>query len=517
LIRCFCITFAIEIETSRVKKINLYVLKSYLGPFILTFFIALFILLMQFLWKYIDDLVGKGLEADLIAQLLFYASATFVPLALPLAILLSSLMTFGNLGEHYELVAMKASGISVWKVMQPLVYLSFLISIFAFVFSNNVLPVANLKFQTLLYDVRQQKLAFNIKPGEFYTGIENYIIRVGEKDKDGRTIYDVKIYDHTDRMGNIKVTTADSGFMELTPDQKFVIFTLFDGYNYKDIITTRNFRENRPFDRTQFKQQRIKFDLTSFDLNRAQEDLFKNHYTMLNTKQLTIYIDSLTQRYDERKERYSEGFFRRFNQLSTMVDTTLAGRALLGKTHRKAAADLEHIADSLHLVTLKYPLLDNYSAGDQFNVLELAISAAKSTQENIVFNKNDFNFQTENIRKHEIVWHKKYTLSIACLILFFIGAPMGAIIRKGGLGLPVVIAVFFFVIYHITSITGEKAAKVGDLNLVLGVWLSSIVLFPIGLFLTFKSTSDAPLLDSEAWKKFFHRFLTPFRQKKNSL
>lgn len=516
MIRCFCITFASEIENSCVKKINLYVLKSYLGPFIMTFFIALFILLMQFLWKYIDDLVGKGLEADLIAQLLFYASATFVPLALPLAILLSSLMTFGNLGEHYELVAMKASGISVWKVMQPLVYLSFLISIFAFVFSNNVLPVANLKFQTLLYDVRQQKLAFNIKPGEFYTGIENYIIRVGEKEKDGRTIYDVKIYDHTDRMGNIKVTTAKSGFMELTPDQKFVIFTLFDGYNYKDIITTRNFRENRPFDRTQFKQQRIKFDLTTFDLNRTKEDLFKNHYTMLNTKQLTQYIDSLSQRYEERKERYTDGFFRRFQQLSTMTDTTLAGRTLIGKVRQKTTANLDQLADSLHSQKLEYPLLDNFSKGDQFNVLELAISAAKSTQENIVFNKKDFNFQAENIRKHEIVWHKKFTLSIACLILFFVGAPMGAIIRKGGLGLPVVIAVFFFVIYHITSITGEKSAKVGDLNLFLGVWLSSIVLLPIGLFLTFKSTTDAPLLDAESWKRFFQRLFNASRQKKTS-
>ena len=215
-LRVNSITFALESELQFVKKIYLYVLKSYLGPFVLTFFIALFILLMQFLWKYIDDLVGKGLEADVIAQLLFYASATFVPLALPLAILLSSLMTFGNLGEHYELVAMKASGISVWKVMRPLVYLSFLISILAFVFSNNVLPVANLKFQSLLYDVRQQKLAFNIKAGEFYNGIENYIIRVGEKAPDGRTIYDVKIYDHTDRMGNIKVTTAKSGAVHWT-------------------------------------------------------------------------------------------------------------------------------------------------------------------------------------------------------------------------------------------------------------------------------------------------------------
>lgn len=563
-------------------------MKSYLGPFVLTFFIALFILLMQFLWKYIDDLVGKGLEGHIIAQLMFYASATFVPLALPLAILLSSLMTFGNLGEHYELVAMKASGISTWKIMRPLVYLSFGISILAFVFSNNVLPVANLKFQSLLYDVRQQKLAFNISEGVFYNGIENYIIRVGEKDRDGRTIYDVKIYDHTDRVGNIKVTTAKSGYMELSPDQRNVIFTLFDGYSYTDIVTTRNYRDNRPFDRTVFRQQRIKFDLSEFDLTRTQEELFKSHYSMLNTRQLTQFIDSLNLRYTERKERYTATFYKRFQHLSTidtsykpvprsrfakaaqldndslqssktdsifvsadrnyvttadsadisfsyafydftaeydtnhivLFDSNILVKAdsiesLLMDSTNLAAFDssknLEVNADALvaakkeNVKSYKSSFMEPYLQSEKFNIIELAINAARNNRDNINFNNKDFDYQTENIRKHEIVWHKKFTLSIACLILFFIGAPMGAIIRKGGLGLPVVISVFFFVIYHITSITGEKAAKVGDLDIFFGVWLSSIVLMPIGIFLTIKSATDAPLLDAESWKKFFNR------------
>jgi lipopolysaccharide export system permease protein len=572
-----------------LKKIYQYVVKSYLGPFVLTFFIALFILLMQFLWKYIDDLVGKGLEGHIIAQLMFYASATFVPLALPLAILLSSLMTFGNLGEHYELVAMKASGISTWKIMRPLVYLSFGISILAFIFSNNVLPVANLKFQSLLYDVRQQKLAFNISEGVFYNGIENYIIRVGEKDRDGRTIYDVKIYDHTDRVGNVKVTTAKSGYMELSPDQRNVIFTLFDGYSYTDIVTTRNYRDNRPFDRTVFRQQRIKFDLSEFDLTRTQEELFKSHYSMLNTRQLTQFIDSLNLRYTERKERYTATFYKRFQHLST-IDTSYkpVPKSRFAKVSELeidslqtpasdssilASADINYvaIADSselpstfafydfsskydtnlpalfdsnvlvkadsiesllIHSIDLaafdstkktevvasaliatkkdddksfKSTFIEPYLKSDKFNIIELAINAARNNRDNINFNNKDFEYQSENIRKHEIVWHKKFTLSIACLILFFIGAPMGAIIRKGGLGLPVVISVFFFVIYHITSITGEKAAKVGDLDIFFGVWLSSIVLMPIGIFLTFKSATDAPLLDSESWKKFFNR------------
>jgi len=480
----------------------------------MTFFIALFILLMQFLWKYIDDLVGKGLDAYTISQLLFYASATFVPMALPLAVLLSSLMTFGNLGENYELVALKAAGISVWKIMRPLIYLSFLLSILAFVFSNNVLPIANLKFQSLLYDVRQQKLAFNINEGVFYNGINNYIIRVGEKAKDGKTIYDVKIYDHTDRQGNISVTTAKSGIMEMSPDQKNLIFTLFNGYSYTDILTTRNYRENHPFERTEFKEQRIKFDLSDFNLARTQEDLFKSHYTMLNIKQLNVFIDSLELKYDDRKLRYNQNFIKRFQYLTT-IDTVKTENIPQAKADRKGKLIpiLSDVAVVQNIEPIKWPILDNFDAIDQKKIIETALAAGRTTRDNIVFNKNDFVFQIENIRKHQWVWHKKFTLSFACLILFFVGAPMGAIIRKGGLGLPVVISVLFFVMYHVTSIFGEKAAKVGDLDMFLGVWLSSIILLPIGFFLTFKATTDAPLLDADSWRKRITWVLKRFKKK----
>ena len=496
-----------------VKKIYVFVIKSYAGPFVLTFFIALFILLMQFLWKYIDDLVGKGLEWPVVLRLLFYASATFVPMALPLAILLSSLMTFGNLGEHYELVAMKAAGISVWKIMRPLIVLSVMISMLAFLFSNNILPVANLKFQALLYDVRQQKLAFNINEGIFYNGIENYVIRVGEKGKDGRTIFDVRIYDHTDRQGNIKVTTAKSGYMELSVDQQSIIFTLFDGYSFTDVISTRNYRDDRPFERTAFKEQRIRFDLSDFDLTRTKEDLFKSHYTMLNIQQLNVFIDSLNLKLAERKQRYDLTFFRRFNHLASL-DTSLSPQKSMvepAERRRRAVADTAK-NDTIHKAVV-LPVLANFDHLEQVGITDLAINAATTARDNVVFNKNDFETQLENIRKHEWVWHKKFTLSFACMILFFIGAPMGAIIRKGGLGLPVVISVLFFVAYHITSITGEKAAKVGDLSMFTGMWLSSMVLLPVGLFLAFKATSDAPLLDAESWRKFFQRLFRTAQMK----
>jgi lipopolysaccharide export system permease protein len=464
---------------------------------------------MQFLWKYVDDLVGKGLELHLVGQLLFYASITFVPMALPLAILLSSLMTFGNLGENYELVAIKAAGISVWKIMRPLVIFSIMLSMLAFLFSENVLPVANLKFRSLLYDIRQQKLAFNISEGVFYNGIENYVIRIGEKERDGRTIRDVRIYDHTDRMGNIKVTTAKSGYMELSPDQRSIIFTLFDGFNYSDIVNTQNFRENRPFERTEFRQQRLRFDLSDFDLTRTQEDLFKSHFSMLNIKQLNYFVDSLSTRLNERKERYNQSFVRRLSHFSS-IDTN-SRKPMKDTTALKTlqADSLSAVNDSTRV---KWPFLDNFSKTEQLAMLDLALSSTRTTRDNVTFNKNDFESQEEHIRRHYQAWHKKFTLSFACLILFFIGAPMGAIIRKGGLGLPVVVSTLFFVAYHIITISGEKAAQVGDLSMFTGMWLSSIVMLPIGLFLTFKATTDAPLLDSASWRKFFMNF---FRKSKS--
>ncbi|HPE43365.1 MAG TPA: LptF/LptG family permease, partial [Bacteroidales bacterium] len=373
-----------------MKKIYAFSIRSYLGPLVLTFFIALFILLMQFLWKYIDDLVGKGLEGTVIAQLLFFASATFVPMALPLAILLSSLMTFGNLGEHYELVAMKAAGISVWKIMRPLVILSVAISMLAFLFSNYVQPYANLKFQSLLYDVRQQKLAFDITEGVFYHGIENYVIRVGKKDKDGRTIYDVKIYDHTDRQGNISVTTAQSGYMEMSSDQQYIIFTLFDGYSYTDIVSERNYRENRPFDRTAFKQQRIRFDLSEFNMNRTKEDLFKSHYTMLNIKQLNKSVDSLDQRLNERKDRFKISFERRFQHFATL-DTSLKSMVIAKVSDTKVDTnniEKKEVQDTT-LLKLKWPLIQNFDRTEKSSILDMAITAARSAWDNVIFNKND--------------------------------------------------------------------------------------------------------------------------------
>jgi lipopolysaccharide export system permease protein len=472
-----------------VKKIYKLVLGAYSGPLVMTFFIALFILLMQFLWKYVDDLVGKGLSWDVIVQLLFYASWTFVPMALPLAILLASLMTFGNLGENYELVAIKAAGISLRRLMMPLVILSIVISIAAFFFSNNILPYANLKFRSILYDVRQQKLALNIKEGVYYSDIDGYVMRVGKKMPVTNMLKDIQIYDHTKGGGNTMLTIADSGTMVQTTDQQFLILTLFHGDNYDASYNSEAYTK-KPFQKTSFEKEELRFDLSGFKMVRTDEELFKKNYMMLNLKQLQKQTDSLTTIYDldMKTQRfnilYSLNDFKQFNDdkanKKLRIDTVLKNKKVFGKNFKK----------------------------DQWvSIIDLAASSARSVQATLANMNTNLKDQGTIIRKHEVEWWRKFTLSIACLILFFIGAPMGAIIRKGGLGLPLILAVLFFVLYHVISMTGEKSANAGALTPMVGMWLSSIVLLPIGIYLTYKATTDSPLLDADAYVKLVKRFM----------
>ena len=478
-----------------MKKLYRYITKSFLGTFVLTFFIVVFIWVMQFVWLYVDDLVGKGLEFKIIAELLFYTSITAIPMSLPLALLLALLMCFGNLGEHYELVAMKASGISMWRSMRPLLLFSLMLSVLAFFISNSLIPIATLKWRTLLTDVQRQKLAFNIKEGVFYKDIENYVIFVDRKGKDGSHIYGVKIYDHSDRQGCTKIITADSGVMTMSPNQRNILFTLYNGHNYTD-ITTDGYKEKRPFERMSFKQELIKFSLASFDLTRSSEDMYKSYQQMMNIRQLSTSLDSLRARQAFRQETFTNGFTRRwanYNGLHTDV-----------QFNRPTTTDSNGLAADTCRI-LQWPLLSNYKGELRSNIISLSIGSAQNAKDNVAFNKIDLGSQNENINKHKKEWHKKFTLSIACLIFFFIGAPLGSIIRKGGLGLPVVISVGFFIIYHLLSTIAERMAVYGDLNMFLGVWLSSLVLLPVGLFFTFKATTDAALFDGDSWKKFFQK------------
>ena len=469
-----------------MRKIHILILKSYIGPLVITFFIAVFVLLMQFLWKYVDDMVGKGLEWYIIAELLFYASSTFVPLALPLAILLSSLMTFGNLGEHYELVAMKAAGISLWKIMKPLIVLSVMISAFAFYFSNNILPVANLKFKSLLYDVRKQKLAFDIKDGIFYKGMDEYVMRIGKKDKDGEIIHDIMIYNHTSKRGNVDLTIAESGLMESTHDGRYLVFTLYNGYNYRENIDQKDHNKTKPFQKIKFREEIRRFDLSAFELTRTNEELFKNNYQMLNISQLNLAIDSLNKSYDLRRKIFADDFFR-YYFFYNLIDTF---------NYKRFDTLPYHPFDITRIYENKAGLS---------SIMNLALNQARNRKQKLEAIRNISEAHNTWIKKHGNAWHEKFTLSFACLIFFFIGAPLGAIIRKGGFGLPVIISIVFFVFYHIISITGEKSALAGAINVSYGMWIASVILLPMGIFLTYKATSDSPLLDTESWNKIFRK------------
>jgi lipopolysaccharide export system permease protein len=471
-----------------MKKLDWFILKSYLGPLVMTFFISLFILLMQFVWKYIDDLVGKGLEWYIIAKLLFLASSTFVPLALPLAILLSSLMMFGNLGEHYELVAAKSAGISLNRIMRPLIIVSILISGLAFYFSNIVLPVANLKFLSLLYDVREKKLAFNIKEGVFYNGIEGYVIRVGKKDQDGNTIRDVMIYDHVKHRGNSSVTLAEWGRMELTPDKRFLIFRLFNGINYEERVDLKNAGKTRPFQRTKFNEQYQSFDLTGFQLTRTDEKLFKSNYEMLNVTQLLDTISSMKKTIFQNNVKYQNTLIRNYAYLNQHNLTK----------NVKPGKDTSH-------ARISGAILSNFKPSERNGIIQSAKNSAMFMKENLTNNKENRYTKNKLLHKHEIVFHKKFTFSIACFLLFFIGAPFGAIIRKGGLGLPAVISTVFFILFWILSFIGEKYTLEGVLPAYEGMWIAPSVLLPIGIFLTYKASVDASLFDIDSWVSFFTR------------
>ena len=470
-----------------MKKLYKLILKSFLGSFVFTFFIVIFVLLMQFLWVYVDDLVGKGLSFSIVMELFFHASVTFVPMALPLAILLASIMSFGDLGEHYELVAIKASGISVWKAMKPLFLFSVMLSGLAFIFSNSINPVATLKFKTLLFDVRKQKLAFDIKEGVFYKDIEDYVIYVDKKGKDGSTIYGVKIYDHTDREGNKIIMVADSGMMSLSPNQRSIIFTLYHGNNYTEDNSEKDtYKTKRPFERMSFREEQLKFSLASFDLTRSNESMYKSYQSMMNIHQLSTALDSLERQHSTRQEDFSRGFERRLANFES-------GKLKMESEKLKVESG-ERRSDTAQRSTLnaqlEWPLIEHLDPAVRTKVLEMATGTARNAKDNVAFNKQDLSAQNLNINRHKKEWHKKFTLSFACIIFFLIGAPLGTIIRKGGLGLPVVVSVLFFVIYYIISTVAERTAEYGDLNMFLGVWLSSLVILPIGLFLTIKATKN---------------------------
>ena len=463
-----------------MKKLTLLVLRAFAGPMVITFIISLFVLLMQFLWKYIDDLVGKGIDTIIIIKLMVYVSVTLVPLALPLSLLLSSLMTFGNLAEHFEITACKSAGVSLQRIMRPLIITAFLICGSAFYFSNYILPIANLKMNALLYDVRQQKPALLIKEGIFYNGIDGYSIRVGKKERDGQTLRNIMIYDHSENRGNTKLILAESGKMAMSDDERYLLLYLYKGSSYEE-RENKPGRSSRPLMRSEFEEELVRFDLSSFKMTRTNEQLFKDNYQMLNLRQLSFASDSLEKKIKDKQNEF-------YKVLTGMINIDT------GKTQTA------FVPLSNNTYFIKY-----FPADRQKMIVSTATYSVRNLKNMTDDMVQDMEIKSKSLAKHQIEWQRKFTLSFACLILFFIGAPLGAIIKKGGLGTPVVVSIIFFLIYHVISISGEKFAREGVILPWKGMWLSSIILLPIGIFLTYKATTDSGLFDKDTYTRYFNR------------
>lgn len=476
-----------------MKKLYLLILRSYTGPALATFFVVVFVLLMQFLWRYVDELVGKGLEWNIILQLMFYASFTFVPMALPISILLASLMTFGNLGERYELVAMKAAGISLRKIMMPLGLFSLLVSVGAFYYSNIIFPYANLKFRSTLYDVRQKKLSLNIREGIFYSGLQGYVIRIGKKDPDGITIRKVMIYDHTQFQGNTKLVIADSGRMQQTVDGNYLMLTLYNGTNYEETVNTDS--RKIPFQRTGFTTEVIKFDLSQFKMTRSDDEFFKNAYYMLNVHQLAYASDSLGREVNVQVKSLRSSLLSYYPEYvkAKLTDSIV-------KTLPKVKAGIS---------------FDKRSVADRKNIASYALGLARNAKGSYEYNRQMVKEKVELKARYDIEWHRKFTLSFACFALFLIGAPLGAIIRKGGLGMPLVISVLLFVAYHVISFTGEKAVRSAITDPWKGMWMSTMIFLPVGIFLAYKAAHDSNIMDAESYKHFFKTLINRIKKKQN--
>ncbi len=480
----------------RIKRMDTFILQSFLPLFMMTFCICLFIVLMQFLWRYIDDLVGKGLGVDVIGELFFYAALTMVPMALPLAILLASLMIFGNLGESFELTAMKAAGISLIRTMTPLIILMMFIATGAFFFQNNVLPIAQTKMWTLLYSARQKSPELEIPEGVFYDQIPGYNLFVQEKNRDTGVLYDMMIYDVSRGFENSSIILADSGKMTITPDKTHLFLRLWQGESFENLKDAATGMKNVPYRRESFdtKEIMLKFDA---NFNRMDEQGMRNQYVGKNMAELQATIDSVGERVDSLGGVYAKDLREKpVLNISPYKIRYVDGNPV--KELRRPVA----ITTTLDIDSV----FRGPSSGFALNYLNQALTKVQRQRQEYEFTALSMADDMKTIRRHAIELQKKFTLSFACIIFFFIGAPLGAIIRKGGLGTPLVISVLLFIFYYIIDNMGYKFARDGKLPVWQGMWLSAAVLLPLGIFFTYKAVNDSVVFNKDAYVNFFRRF-----------
>ena len=464
-----------------IKKIDIFVFKAYSLLFVGTFFICLFIFMMQFMWRYVDELIGKGLTLDVLAHFFYYAGLTLIPMSLPLAILLASLITFGNLGERFELLSMKAAGIPLIRILQPIIISNILLCIGSFYFQNVTGPEAQKKFYTLIYSMKQKSPELEIPEGIFYSEIPGYNIFVEKKGKENGMLYGVMIYSTTDGYEDAQIVLADSAELKTTADEKHLMLTMYAGERFRNMQAQGNMmaRANVPYMRETFIQET---DLIPFDnnFNMMDANVFSGSAQTKNLREIETGLDSLAHKSDS------------------------IGRSLFAylqnTTYRRKVNIASQDSAKIARQTLNFDTLySQLTVSQQQSILRNAMQ--KSTVAT-----NEYEFRgliskdiDQSTRTHWVEWHKKFTLSLACLFFFFIGAPLGAIIRKGGLGVPVVISVTIFIFYYIINVSGEKMAKSGEWVPWFGEWLSSMVLCPIGIFLTYKANKDSAVFNIEAY------------------
>ncbi|MGM9845442.1 MAG: LptF/LptG family permease [Muribaculaceae bacterium] len=476
-------------------------LQRFIPLLTMTFFICLFIVLMQFLWRYIDELVGKGLSISVVGELFFYAALTMVPTALPLAVLLASLMTFGNLGEKFELTAMKAAGISLFRIMKPLIILIALIACGAFFFQNNVLPIAQTKMWTLLFSVRQKSPEVEIPERSFYKEIPDMNIYVGHKNQATGVLHDMIIYDLTRGLDNTRVILADSGKFSFTEDRTRLFLHLHNGELFENLRdNSMGFASQRylPFRREHFSDKQVYFAFDA-NFNRIDEQGMRSQYIGQNISQLSRSIDSLSRQVDSIGDSYAR-------ELRTSQYVGLALR-----TNKSGDAGPQ-LSDLRRDVAMPQPLpIDSLLASPTplaaKNYISQALNNAKRQRADYEFKAAILTEEAKLMRRHDIELQKKFTLSIACLIFFFIGAPLGAIIKKGGIGTPLVISVLLFIVYYIIDNTGYKMARDGKIAVWQGIWLSSAILLPMGVFFTYKAVGDSAVFNADAYRNFLLRLI----------
>ncbi|MDR1022926.1 MAG: LptF/LptG family permease [Prevotellaceae bacterium] len=457
-----------DFVTTGVRKIHILVLRSFIGPFILTFFMTMFVLILQFLWIWIDELVGKGLEWGVILELIFYYSGNLFMMALPLATLLSSIMAIGNLGEHNELLALKSAGISLPRILAPLMVVACLLAVGGFLFSNNLLPYFNLKATALLFDVKQQRPELQIKEGVFYDGINDYIIRVKDKDEKTGLLCDIMIYDHSGNNGNRSLTIADSGYMRITSNQKYLILTLYNGCSYDELKESAG-EHKYPFRINKFSMEETVFELTGYGFERTDDALFKNRSKMLDLHQLSVISDSLQRERDSRTLLNAQNFFR-----STSFRLGASDFSSSGKPRRLAADSILAACD----------------VEQQLQIANKALVLAKQAQSSFASQASDMQFSNRELDLHNIEWHLKFTVPLSCILFVLIGAPLGAIIRKGGFGTPFLISLLVFMLYYIVSFSFEKLAKNSEWEPRIAIWMSTIVTLPLAIFFSYKAATD---------------------------